>query len=80
MGLYGDPSSFDTLGVSFGSSLSRRPSRDEGGFTVSSSRAPVKDEGGFTSSSSRAPVKIDSLVSAQNVASKFKRCVISLII
>ena len=78
MGLYGDTSSFDTLGVNFGSSLSRRPSRDEGGFTVSSSRAPVKDEGGFTSSSSRAPVKIDSIAAAQNVASSLKRSVISI--
>ena len=75
MVLYGETSSFDTLGGGFGNSSIRKTVRDEGGFTVSSSRAPVKDEGGFTSSSSRAPMKIDSIASAQSIAHGLKRCV-----
>ena len=75
MVLYGETSSFDTLGGGFGNSSIKKTVRDEGGFTVSSSRAPVKDEGGFTSSSSRAPMKIDSIASAQSIAHGLKRCV-----
>ena len=76
MVLYGETSSFHTLGDGFGNSTSRKPEKDVGGFTVSSSRAPVKDEGGFTSSSSRAPIKIDNVASAQSMAHGLKRCVI----
>ena len=73
MGIYGETSSFDSLGGGFTNTSIRKPVRDEGGFTVSSSRAPTKDEGGFTSSSSRAPVKIDSIASAHALASSLKR-------